>query len=177
MTDPNQIQIDHMVPLKNAHASGAWAWSRERRREYANDLRYRWHLIAVLKSANESKGDKGPDKWRPENRQLWCQYAQAWAAVKTVYQLRTTAAERAALREILDVLFDEQELARIAAWAMKEAGVDRKGLVKREAELKRWKANLALRRERLLDALESGQIAPAVLNKRLARRSIRSRPG
>lgn len=84
-------------------------------------------------------------------------------------RLPLAAADRAALRGILDVLFDERELARIAVWAAKEAGVDQQAMEKQERDLGRLEIGLALRRERLLDALEGGKISADVLTPRLAR--------
>lgn len=101
VTIPRALDVDHMVPLKHAHQAGAWAWSREQRREYANYVGYRWALLAVSASANRSKGDKSPDRWRPENPAFWCQYAQAWATVKFVFGLSSTDAERTAVKEML----------------------------------------------------------------------------
>ena len=100
-TVPQFVHIDHMVPLKNAHESGAWAWTPERRREFANDLSYRYHLLAVTASANASKGDRGPDLWKPPSQDFWCQYAQTWASIKFVYGLGSTEAEREAIRDML----------------------------------------------------------------------------
>jgi hypothetical protein len=61
-SNPSDLDIDHMVPLGHAHASGGHAWDASRRRQYANDLRYRWHLLAVYRSANRAKGDRSPDQ-------------------------------------------------------------------------------------------------------------------
>jgi len=57
----------------------------------------------------------------------------------------------------------------MAVCPVKQASVDAKRLAKQERDLKAWEARLASRRERLLDALESGQVDPAILNERLAR--------
>ncbi|WP_354081769.1 hypothetical protein [Constrictibacter sp. MBR-5] len=56
VTDRRQIDIDHMVPLAEAHASGADIWDEERRQAYANDLDKPDSLVAVLAGANRSKG-------------------------------------------------------------------------------------------------------------------------
>jgi site-specific DNA recombinase len=85
------------------------------------------------------------------------------------WRIPLARADRAALEGILDSLFDERELGRIAAWAAKEAGVDPKSLEKQERELNRWETDIASRRERLLGALETGKIDAGVLTPRLAR--------
>ena len=70
-----------MVPLGNAHASGAWNWSAQQRELFANYLEDPQHLIAVTASANRSKGTRGPEDWKPENQTYWCQYAVDWIIV------------------------------------------------------------------------------------------------
>jgi hypothetical protein len=100
-TAPNQIDIDHVVPLANAWRSGAAAWSDRRRGDFANDLRTP-ALIAVSRTTNRAKGDQDPSQWKPPNRGYWCRYAQSWIAVKHHWRLSVTAREKAALEDMLE---------------------------------------------------------------------------
>ena len=100
-TDPGKLDIDHLVPLENAHRSGAWAWDRERKREFANHIGYDNHLLATSSSANRSKGSKGPERWRPPLESYWCVYAIDWITVKNDWGLTVTEAEFGALRQML----------------------------------------------------------------------------
>ncbi len=89
------------MPLSNAFRSGAWAWDGPQKREYGNYLADLWHLIAVSASANRSKGDSGPEEWRPTNQGYWCDYAQNWIGIKQAWSLTATEAEWAALVAML----------------------------------------------------------------------------
>ena len=102
VTIARDLDIDHMVPLANAHKSGGWHWPSERKQLYANYLAVHGHLIAVTASANRSKGAKGPDEWQPADRSYWCQYATDWALIKNEWDLTVTRDEAAALGEMLD---------------------------------------------------------------------------
>ena len=99
-TDPGDLDVDHMVPLQNAHRSGGWQFSYQTRRAYANDLDNSEHLIAVKASANRSKGSKGPENWKPSNQAYWCQYATDWEGIKIRWELTITEDEDAALEEM-----------------------------------------------------------------------------
>ena len=102
LTVPGELDVDHMVPLANAHRSGAWQWSPERKRLYANYLDDPNHLIAVTARANRSKGSRGPEEWKPPDPSYWCRYAIDWATIKHKWDLTATAAEFAALDEMLN---------------------------------------------------------------------------
>jgi hypothetical protein len=100
LTDPADVDIDHMVPLANAWRSGANKWNDAKRGDFANDLD-RPQLFAVSKTSNRAKGDQDPSQWKPPNRNDWCRYAKDWIAVKHYWRLSVTDAEKAALRDML----------------------------------------------------------------------------
>ena len=99
--DPGDLDVDHMVPLKNAHNSGGWAWGPAMKEEYANNLGDDDHLIAVQDNANQSKGARGPDEWMPPDETYWCQYATDWTEVKARWDLTMTEPEAEAVVEML----------------------------------------------------------------------------
>ncbi len=101
-TDPGDLDVDHLVPLANAHRSGGWAWDRERKERFSNLLSYSGHLIAVQNSANRAKASDGPEEWRPEVEAYWCQYATYWVTIKNTWGLTATQAEAEALGEMLE---------------------------------------------------------------------------
>lgn len=92
-TDPGDLDIDHFIPLRNAHESGGWSWDPDKRKAFANDLEDPTTLIAVDKSANRSKGARGPDEWMPVNREYRCKYLKTWVDLKDKWGLTFTADE------------------------------------------------------------------------------------
>jgi hypothetical protein len=99
-TDPQDVDIDHFVPLANAWRSGADKWDDARRKDFANDLT-RPQLIAVSRASNRAKGDQDPANWKPTNEDYWCEYAARWVAVKYFWQLTVTSAEQRTLKDML----------------------------------------------------------------------------
>jgi len=99
-TDPQQLDVDHMVPLAAAWRSGASKWTDDQRSQFANDLT-RPQLLAVSASSNRAKGDQDPSQWKPPNHDYWCTYAERWIAVKAYWQLTVTQAEQTALGDML----------------------------------------------------------------------------
>lgn len=98
VTDPRKLDVDHLVPLAEAHRSGGARWSKQRKTEYANDLADREHLIVVLAHANRSKGSRTITEWLPDEPGFRCEYVEAWLRVKHRWQL-AVAAEEAATAE------------------------------------------------------------------------------
>ena len=120
-TDPARLDVDHMVPLGNAHQSGGWAWSPEQKRQYANDLSYGNHLIAVQASANRAKGSRSPAEWKPPVRGYWCQYAVDWIAIKNTWELTAVEPEAEALREMLGTCAPSQTITVVRAGPIETA--------------------------------------------------------
>jgi hypothetical protein len=96
-TNPADVDADHLVPLANAWRSGARNWPTDRLVAYAADPEVLW---IVEDNANEAKGDRGPEGWRPAVHDVWCRYGRTWTAIKERYGLTATTAERDALGQM-----------------------------------------------------------------------------
>ena len=91
------MDVDHMVPLAEAWASGARTWTKATRRAFANDLNYRFSLNAVSAHSNRSKGDREPGSWMPTDKSYRCTYIRSWIAVKWRWRLAVDPSEKASL--------------------------------------------------------------------------------
>jgi hypothetical protein len=101
-TAPGDLDIDHMVPLSEAWDSGAWAWTPEQRRDFANDLGFAGSLAAVTDNINQSKGEKDPAQWLPPaGGAAMCRYIADWVAVKYRWALTIDTTEQATLISLL----------------------------------------------------------------------------
>ena len=99
--DASTFDIDHVVALKEAWDSGAWAWTASRRKAYANDLGDGRTLRAVSSSSNLRKSDRDPAGWLPPLVSFRCTYATWWVDIKVRWGLAVDRAERSALHRIL----------------------------------------------------------------------------
>ncbi|KAI0791317.1 hypothetical protein C8Q75DRAFT_72047 [Abortiporus biennis] len=99
-TNPSDLDIDHLVPLKEAWLSGARDWTAAQREAFANDLT-RPQLVAVTDNLNQSKGDKDVANWVPPLTSFRCTYVRAWVQVKHYYDLTIDSAEKTALQNYL----------------------------------------------------------------------------
>jgi hypothetical protein len=98
-SNARQLDIDHVVPLKEAHISGASGWTKEMKRQFANDED---NLLAVSRSANRSKGAKDPAQWMPKNEAFHCEYIKKWVAVKEKYILYMDRNEQQKINRVLE---------------------------------------------------------------------------
>jgi hypothetical protein len=100
----NDVQIDHVVPLGDAWASGASGWSDDERHRLGNDP---LNLLAVSGPLNAQKGDKAADEWLPPNTSYRCAYVARQIGVKLTYGLTVRSAERDAMAAVLSSCTDE----------------------------------------------------------------------
>jgi hypothetical protein len=101
LTDPADVDIDHVVALKEAWDSGAWAWSAEQRRAFANDLTDPRTLRAVADDANSDKGERDPSNWLPPRQEYWCTYLGDWVAIKVRWGLTMDQSEYGRIRNLV----------------------------------------------------------------------------
>ncbi|KDR71749.1 hypothetical protein GALMADRAFT_253495 [Galerina marginata CBS 339.88] len=92
----SDLDIDHLVPLKEAWLSGARNWTPAQREAFANDLT-RPQLVAVTDNLNDSKGHIDVTNFLPPLASYVCTYVRAWVTVKHFYALTIDAAEKTSL--------------------------------------------------------------------------------
>ena len=114
LSDRGDVDIDHVVALKEAWDSGAWAWSESQRKAYANDMTDRRTLIAVTDRVNMSKSDKDPSNWMPPLRSYWCTYLGDWISVKARWGLSMDQSE---FGRISNLLSNDCGSLTIASWS------------------------------------------------------------
>ena len=113
LSDRSAVDIDHVVALKEAWDSGAWAWSAAMRTAFANDTSDTRSLVAVSASSNRSKSDKDPSNWLPPRKAVVCGYLADWVAIKARWRLSMDASEHGRIRNVLTRSCQGQ---RVAAW-------------------------------------------------------------
>ena len=92
------IDIDHVVALSNAWQTGAAYFDKNKRSQIANDP---LNLLAVDAKLNRKKGDGDAATWLPPNKTFRCEYVGLQIAVKAKYGLWVTAAEKTAMKKVL----------------------------------------------------------------------------
>lgn len=100
--DSREIQIDHLVALKNAYMTGAHEWDQAKRCLYANYMGNDFHLLSVNGRENLKKSDYSPADYVPPNRRYTCEFLKSWLSVKLIWSLRMTPPEKAAIERIAE---------------------------------------------------------------------------
>ena len=113
-SDRGDVDIDHVVALKEAWDSGAWAWTESQRKAYANDMTDQRTLIAVTDRVNVSKSDKDPSNWMPPLRSYWCTYLGDWISVKARWNLSMDQSEFGRIKNLLN---SDCSSLTIASWS------------------------------------------------------------
>ena len=100
-SNPGEFEIDHVVSLKEAWDSGAWAWNGLALVAYANDLSDQRGLRAVSTTTNRSKGDRDPSNWLPPSAAAVCPYIADWVEIKARWGLSMDQSEYGRIRNLL----------------------------------------------------------------------------
>lgn len=102
MTDAQaEIQIDHMVPLKEAYISGAHKWTFKERCLYGNYLGYKNHLVSASGEENNEKSAKTPEDYMPPKQEYKCEYLKDWLKIKSFWGLSLVPEEMKAIKELV----------------------------------------------------------------------------
>jgi hypothetical protein len=98
-TISKDLDLDHIVPLKFAHGHGADKWSRERKKQFANDYD---NLLLVNASLNRQKGAKGLDEWLSPNQSYRCEYITRFNSVMAQYELSYIPSEKRIINRMVN---------------------------------------------------------------------------
>ena len=102
MTDAQaEIQVDHMVPLREAYVSGGHKWTFKERCLYGNYLGYRNHLVAVSGAENNEKSAKTPEDYMPSNPNYQCEYLKDWLKIKSFWGLSLVPEEMKEIKKLV----------------------------------------------------------------------------
>jgi hypothetical protein len=96
LLDVSDVQIEHIVSVREAHLSGGWQWNRTERRTFYNDLT---NLIAVESALNQAKSGWDATRWLPPANA--CMFARVTVEIKQRYELSMDVEEFHALRGAL----------------------------------------------------------------------------
>jgi hypothetical protein len=106
-TRADQLDIDHVVPIKWAYDHGAKNWSKDKKMIFAND---EYNLMAVDLRLNRQKGAKGPNHWMPPNPDYRCKYLNRFNRIVSKYGLVYNDQEKQFMKDHLCACRFEDDL-------------------------------------------------------------------
>lgn len=95
MTHPNQIEIDHIVPLSEAWRSGAQGWPPDKLWAFG---RIEANLVAVSKAINREKSGNDISSWLPKYNTA--EYVANWIQIKSHFGLTMDESEYALIEKV-----------------------------------------------------------------------------
>ena len=104
-----KLDVDHIVPLKEANQSGAFSLSSAKRKDFADEFNGSHHLSAMSSSVNLSKGVEGPVERIPPNQKFWREYVKGWVQIKIRWDLKADEEE---LKTLIKILGPESKLPK-----------------------------------------------------------------
>ena len=96
-TRADDVDVDHLAPLKWAWDHGASEWPRQKREEFANDA---VNLVVVHDAVNREKRAMGPDEWLPPVAEFRCEYLTRFRGVVAKYDLTLDDDETSAFEQL-----------------------------------------------------------------------------
>lgn len=101
----DEVSAKPFLPTERAWSSGASAWTNYQFSIYRNSPQ---SVMTISDEAYNERGQRGPDKWRPADKELWCGYALRWVSEKNTFGLYLESqAEADALHGMLGTCPDE----------------------------------------------------------------------
>ncbi len=92
----DQMEIDHVVAVKEAWLSGGKNWDQKMKREFYNDTD---NLLPVSRTAHRPKGAQDIAQWLPP-KAFQCDYLKIWLKVKSKYALTFDKREKRAISRL-----------------------------------------------------------------------------
>ncbi len=91
LNSTEQIDIDHIIPLKHAHDLTGNNWSKNQKEAFANDPE---NLVITNRKYNRQKGALTIAQWTPRNIEYACKYYRDWMRLKKKYNLPISNEEK-----------------------------------------------------------------------------------
>ena len=99
----NDLDIDHIIPLKYVNSHGGYYWSSLQKRAYGASLAGMNNgvYLAVSASENRRKSDNGPASYYPPNPSFRCEYARRWRSLARLYSIALSSADYNTVKTVL----------------------------------------------------------------------------
>lgn len=99
----NDLDIDHIIPLKYVNSHGGYYWSAGKKREYGSSLAgmEKGIYIAVSASENRKKSDSGPSEYYPPSSSFRCEYSKRWRDIAREYSISLSRNDYEVIKEVL----------------------------------------------------------------------------